>query len=129
MFDIGMFEMTLIGVIALLILGPERMPEAARAAGRWVGKARAMITGIKADVASQISVTELNELRQLRNDLTSAQTELNKFKHNATESLNERVPLQATAAETIDISSGTSSDSSSDTASDKSTDSPKNTKV
>ena len=36
MFDIGMFEMVLIGVIALLILGPERMPEAARAAGRWV---------------------------------------------------------------------------------------------
>ncbi|MEA1888409.1 MAG: Sec-independent protein translocase protein TatB [Pseudomonadota bacterium] len=103
MFDIGMFEMTLIGVIALLILGPERMPEAARAAGRWVGKARAMITGIKADVASQMSVTELNELRQLRNDLTSAQGELNKFKLNATDTLNEQVPLQATAAETLPV--------------------------
>ena len=79
MLDIGMFEMILIGVIALLILGPERMPEAARAAGRWVGKARSFITGIKADVTSQMSVTELDELRQLRNDLTAAQTELGKM--------------------------------------------------
>lgn len=124
MFDIGTFEMILIGVIALLILGPERMPEAVRAVGRWVGKVRGMITGIKADVLSQMSVSELNELRQLRNDLTSAQTELNKFKHSATESLNEQVSLQTAATETPNISS----DTSSDTSSDVSTDSPKDTK-
>jgi len=95
--------MILIGVIALLILGPERMPEAARAAGRWVGKARGFITGIKADVASQMSVAEMNELRQLRNDLTSAQTELNKFQKKAGDTLNEQVPLQATASESLKI--------------------------
>ena len=107
MFDVGMFEMIMIGVIALLILGPERMPEAARAAGRWVGKARSFITGIKADVASQMSVAELNELRQLRNDLSSAQTELNKFQQKSAETLNEQVPLQATAAESLTKSNST----------------------
>ena len=101
MFDVGMFEMILIGVIALLILGPERMPEAARAAGRWVGKARGFITGIKADVASQMSVAELNELRQLRNDLASAKTELNKIQHNASSTLNEQVSLQTSASESL----------------------------
>jgi sec-independent protein translocase protein TatB len=105
MFDIGMFEMILIGVIALLILGPERMPEAARAAGRWVGKARSFITGIKADVTSQMSVTELHELRQLRNDLTAAQTELGKMKNIASNALNEQVSDQATASETLEVKS------------------------
>lgn len=93
MFDIGMFEMVLIGVIALLILGPERMPEAARAAGRWVGKARRFITGIKQDVSSQMSLDELSELRQLRDDLASAKTELNKFQQQANSTLNEEISI------------------------------------
>lgn len=98
MFDIGLFEMILIGVIALLILGPERMPEAARAAGRWVGKARRFITGIKQDVTSQMSISELNELRQLRDDLASAQTELHKFQQQASSTLNEEIKMTGSSA-------------------------------
>jgi sec-independent protein translocase protein TatB len=93
MFDIGMFEMVLIGVIALLILGPERMPEAARAAGRWAGKARRFITGIKQDVSSQMSMDELTELRSLRDDLATAKTELNKFQQDANSTLNEEIKM------------------------------------
>lgn len=93
MFDIGLFEMILIGVIALLILGPERMPEAARAAGRWVGKARRFITGIKQDVSNQLSMDELSELRKLRDELASAQTELNKFQQQASATLNEEIKM------------------------------------
>ena len=93
MFDIGMFEMVLIGVIALLILGPERMPEAARAAGRWAGKARRFITGIKQDVSSQMSMDELTELRNLRDDLATAKTELNKFQQDANSTLNEEIKM------------------------------------
>lgn len=100
MFDIGMFEMVLIGVIALLILGPERMPEAARAAGRWAGKARRFITGIKQDVSSQMSMTELTELRQLRDDLASAKTELNKFQQQASNTLNEEIKITEPAEKT-----------------------------
>jgi len=93
MFDIGMLEMVLIGVIALLVLGPERLPGAARSAGRWIGKARSFITGIKQDVASQLSVTELQELRKLRDELTSTQRELDKFRQQTNATLNEQVRL------------------------------------
>ena len=101
MFDIGMFELILIGVIALLILGPERMPEAARTVGLWVGKARRFITGIKQDVANQLSAEELNELRQLRNDLAAAQTELGKLQQNATSNLNQGISTSATQTEKL----------------------------
>jgi len=99
MFDIGLFEMILIGVIALLILGPERMPEAARAAGRWAGKARRFITGIKQDVSSQLSMDELAELRKLRDDLASAQTELNKFQQQVSSTLNEEIKMSEPSGE------------------------------
>jgi sec-independent protein translocase protein TatB len=107
MFDVGMFEMILIGVIALLILGPERMPEAARAAGRWVGKMRGFISGVKADVKSQMSVTEMDELRQLRNDLASAQTNLGKMQKSTTESLNVQNTAVATKDETLQVNKKT----------------------
>jgi sec-independent protein translocase protein TatB len=97
MFDVGMFEMILIGVIALLILGPERMPEAARAAGRWVGKMRGFISGVKADVKSHMSVAEMDELRQLRNDLSAAQTNLGKMLNYTTPTLFELVSINARA--------------------------------
>ena len=43
MFDIGFWELSLIAVIALLILGPERLPRAARELGLWVGKSKKMV--------------------------------------------------------------------------------------
>ena len=95
--------MILIGVIALLILGPERMPEAARAAARWVGKIRGFISGVKDGVQNQMSIAELDELRQLRNDLASAQTSLNKMQQSTTQALNEQVPVQATESESLQI--------------------------
>jgi sec-independent protein translocase protein TatB len=103
MFDIGMFEMILIGVIALLVLGPERLPEAARSAGRMVGKARKFIAGVKTDVKSQMSVAELEELRQLRQDLTMAKTELHRVQGSAGNALNEKVPDIAASDEPLAI--------------------------
>ena len=107
MFDVGMFEMILIGVIALLILGPERMPEAARAAGRWVGKMRGFISGVKDDVKSQMSVAEMDELRQLRNDLTRAKTSLGKMQQDTSATLNEQVSLKATESESLQVNNKT----------------------
>lgn len=61
MFDIGFSEMLLCAVIALLVLGPERLPGAARAAGRWVGKARRLVQQMSQEFDRQMQAEELRE--------------------------------------------------------------------
>ena len=65
MFDIGFVELLICGVIALIVLGPERLPTAARAAGRWVGAARRMVSQFSSELDSQLKADELRkELRK-----------------------------------------------------------------
>ncbi|NWO05282.1 MAG: twin-arginine translocase subunit TatB [Alteromonadaceae bacterium] len=61
MFDIGFVELLICGVIALLILGPERLPRAARAAGRWVGGAKRMASQFSSELDRQLKADELRE--------------------------------------------------------------------
>ena len=44
MFDVGFSELVMVGLVALLVIGPERLPKVARLAGFWLGKSRSMIT-------------------------------------------------------------------------------------
>lgn len=61
MFDMGFLELLLCAVIALLVLGPERLPVAARAAGRWIGKARRMTRNFTDEMERQLRAEELRE--------------------------------------------------------------------
>ena len=61
MFDVGFWEFALIGVIALIIVGPERMPGIARAAGRYAGKAKRFIAKIQDDVSDELEVEKFKE--------------------------------------------------------------------
>ena len=76
MFDIGFWEMAFIGVIALVVIGPERLPGAARNVGLWVGKGRRMLAEIQADVKKEIDAQDLAQVKELKNELTSATREL-----------------------------------------------------
>lgn len=62
MFDVGFSELLLIGVIALLVLGPERLPKVARTAGHWVGRARRFVANVKADIEQEIKAEELKKV-------------------------------------------------------------------
>jgi len=56
MFDIGFWELALIGIVALLVLGPERLPGAARAAGRIVGRARSTLSQMRRELEQEVDM-------------------------------------------------------------------------
>ncbi len=66
MFEIGFQELFLLGVIALLVVGPERLPALARTVGLWVGKAQRLVSQVRADVERELHAEELR--RTMRED-------------------------------------------------------------
>jgi sec-independent protein translocase protein TatB len=69
MFDIGFSELVVIGLIALIVLGPKRLPEVARTAGRWLGRLRRFVSEVKQDLDREMHQEELAELRKLKQEL------------------------------------------------------------
>ncbi len=82
MFDVGFWELCLVGVISLLVIGPERLPKAARIAGFWIGKTRAVVASVKAEIKEELREEEIrqslreqsgvDEVRQLLDDSAAA---------------------------------------------------------
>ncbi len=62
MFDIGFWELMFIVLIALVVVGPERLPKLAYTAGKWVGKARGMLTSVKTEIDREIKAEELKRV-------------------------------------------------------------------
>ncbi|MEJ2693280.1 MAG: Sec-independent protein translocase protein TatB [Candidatus Thiodiazotropha sp.] len=62
MFDVGFWELGLIALVALVVIGPERLPKVARTAGLWLGRGRRFIANVKADIDQEIKTQELKEL-------------------------------------------------------------------
>jgi sec-independent protein translocase protein TatB len=73
MFDIAFSEMMVLAVIALVVIGPERLPKVAKQAGEWLGKLRRYVDDVKSDINRQM---ELTELRKLQSQVTDAAKEL-----------------------------------------------------
>jgi Tat protein translocase TatB subunit len=69
MFDIGFWELAFIAILALVLLGPKRLPEAARAAGYWLGRARRFIATAKSELDQHMQAGDLDELRRLKQEL------------------------------------------------------------
>jgi sec-independent protein translocase protein TatB len=69
MFDIGFSELMVIGVIALVVIGPERLPKVARTAGHLFGRLQRYVTQVKSDISREM---ELAELGKMKNEFESA---------------------------------------------------------
>ncbi|HRX70908.1 MAG: twin-arginine translocase subunit TatB [Candidatus Competibacteraceae bacterium] len=86
MFEIGFWELALIGIVAMIVVGPERLPGLARTAGLWLGKVRRMVADIKAEVDRELHLEEikqslreqghLTEVNDIKKDLTNRVKEI-----------------------------------------------------
>jgi len=73
MFDFGFSELVVIGVVALIVIGPERLPKAARTMGHLFGRLQRYVNDVKSDIGREI---ELDELRKLQKEVQSAAQDL-----------------------------------------------------
>jgi len=85
MFDVGFLEIVIIAAIALVILGPERLPRAARTAGLWVGRARRMVAEVKTDIDREIRDSELADMRKLGEEVSSVKDDVSKAAQSITD--------------------------------------------
>src|SRR5687768_579037 len=94
MFDIGFTELLVIGVVALIVIGPEKLPRVARTVGHLAGRLQRYVSDVKADINREI---ELDELRKMRDSMqqtaqemqTSVQSELNKTEADLNKAVDE----------------------------------------
>ena len=64
MFDIGFSELVVIGVVALIVIGPERLPKVARAAGLLYGRMQRYVSSVKSDISREIQLDEIRRAGQ-----------------------------------------------------------------
>lgn len=69
MFDVGFSEIVVIGVVALIVIGPERLPRVARTVGHLIGRLQRYVADVKSDINREV---ELEELRKMRDSVQEA---------------------------------------------------------
>ena len=74
MFDVGFWELCLVGLVSLLVIGPEKLPKAARVAGFWIGKTRNMVATVKAEINEELQAEELRQILKEQAEIEQVQT-------------------------------------------------------
>ena len=109
MFDFGLGELLLVGIVALIVLGPERLPEAARTAGRLIGKLQRLVSSVKQEFNTQVELEELRKAKQefeaaaaqVRDSIKEVGTDMQDNLRDISDGLKpwERLPAQRTPAD------------------------------
>ncbi|WP_333877801.1 Sec-independent protein translocase protein TatB [Methylobacter sp.] len=73
MFDVGFSELCLIGLVSLLVIGPERLPKVARLAGFWLGKTRNMVASVKEEIKLELQAEEMRQIFKEQSGLQEVQ--------------------------------------------------------
>lgn len=120
MFDVGFQEVFLIGIVALVVVGPERLPAVAANVGRWVGKTRRFVAGVKSDFAKELESGDLHkilgdqkdQINELRSIVDSTRKELESSTTDAVASAKAKLDsAQKLTTESLDTSSSSQASS------------------
>ncbi len=96
MFDVSFTELLVIGVVALVVIGPERLPKVARTLGHLVGRAQRYVSDVKSDIQREV---ELDELRKLKDQMQDAAQSVQTSLQSTSDALTK--PLQALEQNTM----------------------------
>jgi sec-independent protein translocase protein TatB len=77
MFDIGFSELIMVGLVTLLVIGPERLPKVARLTGFWLGKTRSMVASVKAEIKQELQAEEMRQIFKEQADMEEFHAALN----------------------------------------------------
>jgi len=94
MFDIGFWELALIGVVALLVVGPEKFPGLIRSVGYWLGRAREVASTLKSEIDMELDKTE--KLKELLNEQIEMRDEHERIASGESESATRGKPVSTT---------------------------------
>ncbi|MDD2723500.1 MAG: Sec-independent protein translocase protein TatB [Methylovulum sp.] len=81
MFEVGFSELCMIALVALLVIGPERLPKFARLAGFWIGKTRNMVANVKSEIHAELQAEEMRQLLKSQSGLDELQQLQDEFSH------------------------------------------------
>ncbi len=98
MFDIGFSELVVIGIVALLVIGPERLPKVARTVGLLLGRAQRYVNDVKSDINREM---QLDELKKLQSQVVESAREMESSVRQEFDAARSTIaePVQAAVAE------------------------------
>jgi sec-independent protein translocase protein TatB len=95
MFDVGFSELIVIALVALIVIGPERLPRVARTLGALLGRAQRYVNDVKADIQREVDLDELKNIQSTFQDaaksVEQSVSQVSQELHTAGESLNQSV--------------------------------------
>jgi sec-independent protein translocase protein TatB len=100
MFDVGLSELMIIAVVALVVIGPERLPKLARTAGLLLGRLQRYVSDVKSDINREIQLDELKKMqREMTDQVTNLQASVTHEMREVESSVSDAIePLAADAA-------------------------------
>lgn len=109
MLDVSFTELLVVGVVALVVIGPERLPKVARTLGHLAGRAQRYVNDVKSDIQREV---ELDELKKLKDQMQDAAQSMQSSLQNTEASI--RNPIESIEKDTMDAFRSTGSDGSAD---------------